>query len=606
MRGGSNGGAAGEPDGSELLRAIDTGLSPELLERALTHRSYAYENGGLPTNERLEFLGDAVLGLIVTDTLFRRYPDLPEGQLAKLRAAVVQMRALADVARSLRLGSYVRLGRGEEGTGGRDKSSILADTLEALIGAVYHECGLVAAHNLVHRLFDPVIDRSAGLGAGLDWKTSLQELTASGFLGVPEYHVEESGPDHQKFFRATVRVGGRAYGSGSGRSKKEAEQQAAEAAWKAISNGTDSATDGCGRGGPGRERCGHGGPGRERAGRERPGRERCGRRPRSAGQRRPSGCRARGARQQARRGRRARGRARRRLTVPELPEVETVRSGLDKHVVGRTIDTVEVLHPRAVRRHLPGPADFEAVLRGRTFTGARRRGKYLWLPLGEDALLAHLGMSGQLLVGDPGRPVSGHVRARFTFTDQGPDLRFTDQRTFGHLVWASGGADLPALIAHIAPDPFEPAFDDGVFIARLRARRTGLKRALLDQSLVSGIGNIYADEALWRARLHWARATDTLSRAEAARVLAAVRDVLADALQAGGTSFDSLYVNVNGESGYFSRSLCVYGQEGKPCPRCGTPIRRDAFMNRSAYSCPRCQPQPRSRRYHRDLHDRST
>ena len=141
--------------------------------------------------------------------------------------------------------------------------------------------------------------------------------------------------------------------------------------------------------------------------------------------------------------------------MPELPEVETVRSGLDKHVVGRTIDTVEVLHPRAVRRHLPGPADFEAVLRGRTFTGARRRGKYLWLPLGEDALLAHLGMSGQLLVGDPGRPVSGHVRARFTFTDHGPDLRFTDQRTFGHLVWASGGAELPALIAHIAPDPFE-------------------------------------------------------------------------------------------------------------------------------------------------------
>jgi ribonuclease III len=240
VRGGSNGSAAGGPDGSELLRAIDTGLGPELLERALTHRSYAYENGGLPTNERLEFLGDAVLGLIVTDTLFRRYPDLPEGQLAKLRAAVVQMRALAEVARSLRLGSYVRLGRGEEGTGGRDKSSILADTLEALIGAVYFECGLPAADSLVHRLFDPVIDRSAGLGAGLDWKTSLQELTASGYLGVPEYHVEESGPDHQKFFRASVRVGGQAYGSGSGRSKKEAEQQAAEAAWKAISNGNES------------------------------------------------------------------------------------------------------------------------------------------------------------------------------------------------------------------------------------------------------------------------------------------------------------------------------------------------------------------------------
>ena len=241
MRGGSSSGAADGPDGAQLLRTIDAGLSPELLERALTHRSYAYENGGLPTNERLEFLGDAVLGLIVTDTLFRAYPDMPEGQLAKLRAAVVNMRALADVARELKLGDYVRLGRGEEGTGGRDKSSILADTLEALIGAVYFELGLVQADALVHRLFDPVIDRSAGLGAGLDWKTSLQELTASGFLGVPEYQVEESGPDHQKFFRATVKVGGRSYGTGAGRSKKEAEQQAAEAAWKAISNGHESA-----------------------------------------------------------------------------------------------------------------------------------------------------------------------------------------------------------------------------------------------------------------------------------------------------------------------------------------------------------------------------
>jgi ribonuclease-3 len=244
VKGGASSGPPARPDASELLRAIDTGLGPELLERALMHRSYAYENGGLPTNERLEFLGDAVLGLIVTDTLFRQYPDLPEGQLAKLRAAVVNMRALADVARGLELGCYVRLGRGEEGTGGRDKSSILADTLEAVIGAVYCESGLAAASALVHRLFDPVISRSASLGAGLDWKTSLQELTASGFLGVPEYHVEESGPDHQKSFTATVQVGRRTYGSGAGRSKKEAEQQAAEAAWKAISNGHEGAAGG--------------------------------------------------------------------------------------------------------------------------------------------------------------------------------------------------------------------------------------------------------------------------------------------------------------------------------------------------------------------------
>jgi ribonuclease III len=238
MKGAAEHGArCGQPEGSRLLQVLDAGLSPALLERALTHRSFAYENGGLPTNERLEFLGDAVLGLVVTDALFREYPDLPEGQLAKLRAAVVNMRALAGVARGLHLGDFVRLGRGEEGTGGRDKSSILADTLEAVIGAVYIERGLVEASGLVHRLFDPVIARSARLGAGLDWKTSLQELTAAGVLGVPEYHVDESGPDHQKSFRAVVRVGGRVYGSGEGRSKKEAEQQAAEAAWRAISNG---------------------------------------------------------------------------------------------------------------------------------------------------------------------------------------------------------------------------------------------------------------------------------------------------------------------------------------------------------------------------------
>jgi ribonuclease-3 len=219
----------------ELLDALGVPLGAEYVERALMHRSFAYENGGLPTNERLEFLGDSVLGLIVTDTLFNSYPDLPEGQLAKLRAAVVNMRALAGVARGLRLGSYVRLGKGEEGTGGRDKSSILADTLEAVIGAVYLDQGLPAADGLVHRLFDPVIARSARLGAGLDWKTSLQELTAAEVLGVPEYHVEESGPDHQKSFRATVRIGAHTYGEGEGRSKKEAEQQAAEAAWNAIS-----------------------------------------------------------------------------------------------------------------------------------------------------------------------------------------------------------------------------------------------------------------------------------------------------------------------------------------------------------------------------------
>ncbi len=222
------------PEPAKLLAALGVPLTLQLLDRALTHRSFAYENGGLPTNERLEFLGDSVLGLVVTDTLFREHPDLPEGQLAKLRAAVVNMRALASVARGLDLGRHVKLGRGEEGTGGRDKSSILADTLEAIIGAVYVDRGLTEASKLVHFLFDPVIERSARLGAGLDWKTSLQELTAAEMLGVPEYQVQESGPDHQKSFRAVVRVGGKVYGSGEGRSKKEAEQQAAEIAWTAI------------------------------------------------------------------------------------------------------------------------------------------------------------------------------------------------------------------------------------------------------------------------------------------------------------------------------------------------------------------------------------
>ena len=219
---------------AELRHVLGLPIMPVSLDRALTHRSYAYENANPPTNERLEFLGDSVLGLVVTDTLFRGYPNLPEGQLAKLRAAVVQMGALAEVARELDLGSYVKLGRGEQVTGGRNKSSILADTLEAVIGAVYIDCGLAEASALVHRLFDPVIDRSAALGAGLDWKTSLQELTAGELLGVPDYQVEESGPDHQKSFRAVVRIGGRVLGSGEGRTKKAAEQQAAEVAWTTI------------------------------------------------------------------------------------------------------------------------------------------------------------------------------------------------------------------------------------------------------------------------------------------------------------------------------------------------------------------------------------
>ncbi|APU17124.1 MULTISPECIES: bifunctional DNA-formamidopyrimidine glycosylase/DNA-(apurinic or apyrimidinic site) lyase [Actinoalloteichus] len=332
--------------------------------------------------------------------------------------------------------------------------------------------------------------------------------------------------------------------------------------------------------------------------------------------------------------------------MPELPEVEVVRLGLLDHAVGRTIADVEVLHPRAVRRHEPGPADFVARLRGARLTAANRRGKYLWLELtgavaaasefvgaslaaedetdgsngvvgaqadpesgrGHDvvrppspsavegaALLVHLGMSGQLLVKDSAAPDERHLRVRFRFADGG-ELRFVDQRTFGGLTLADllevDGTTLPVPVAHIGRDPLDPRFDAAAVVEAMRRRRTGVKRALLDQTLVSGVGNIYADEALWRTRLHWARPTASLPAAKAAELVNAAADVMREALGQGGTSFDALYVNVNGQSGYFDRSLAVYGQEGLPCPRCASPVRRDPFMNRSAFSCPGCQPEP--------------
>ena len=301
--------------------------------------------------------------------------------------------------------------------------------------------------------------------------------------------------------------------------------------------------------------------------------------------------------------------------MPELPEVEVVRRGLEQHVVGCTVAHVDTRHPRALRRHLAGPTDFVDRLRGRRIQAARRRGKYLWLPLadGDDALLAHLGMSGQLVVVPPDTPDERHLRVKIAFEDGGPELRFVDQRTFGGLALSSGHApavhrsggsdlvtgpaDVPVELAHVAADPLEDGFDEVALAAAVRRRRTGLKRALLDQTLVSGIGNIYADEALWRASLHYARPTEGVNRPEITRLLAAVRAVFEDALRAGGTSFDALYVDVNGQSGSFERSLAVYGQEGLPCPRCGTPIRRESFMNRSSFFCPRCQPRPRRARW---------
>jgi ribonuclease-3 len=230
-------------DPTPLLKALGVELDAELLTLALTHRSYAYENGGLPPNERLEFLGDAVLGLVITDRLYRDHPDLPEGQLAKLRASVVNMHALASVARNLGeggLGAHLLLGRGEELTGGRDKASILADGLEAVLGAIYLQNGIETAREVINRLFEPLLVEAPLRGAGLDWKTSLQELTAASGLGVPEYRVEEQGPDHRKEFSAYVSVGGETLGSGTGRTKKEAEQKAAESAWRKLSDQVES------------------------------------------------------------------------------------------------------------------------------------------------------------------------------------------------------------------------------------------------------------------------------------------------------------------------------------------------------------------------------
>lgn len=305
--------------------------------------------------------------------------------------------------------------------------------------------------------------------------------------------------------------------------------------------------------------------------------------------------------------------------MPELPEVEVVRRGVAAHAVGRRIASVQVLHPRAVRRQPGGAAEFAERVVGRVLGAARRRGKYLWLELtdgsgadgavadgaGADsagagvrgAVLAHLGMSGQLLVQPGDRPDETHLRVRLRFADDGPELRFVDQRTFGGLtavdVTRVDDEVLPVPVAHIARDPLEATFDPERVIGALRRRRTGLKRALLDQTLVSGIGNIYADESLWRARLHGGRPTTGVNRPEGRRLLAAAREVMGEALEAGGTSFDALYVDVHGDAGYFDRALAVYGREDRPCPRCGTAIVRSPFMNRSSFWCPTCQRRPR-------------
>jgi len=284
--------------------------------------------------------------------------------------------------------------------------------------------------------------------------------------------------------------------------------------------------------------------------------------------------------------------------MPELPEVEVVRRGLAAHVLDRTITEAQVLHPRAARRHLAGSNDLVSRLCGNTITGTGRRGKYLWLTLASgDALVVHLGMSGQMLLGPVPNP--SHLRITTTL-DNGVTMNFVDQRTFGGWMLTDvvtvDGTDVPEPVAHIARDPLDPAFDRDGVVTVLRRKHSEIKRQLLDQTVVSGIGNIYADEALWRAKINGARPASALTRRQLAELLDAAADVMTGALRQGGTSFDSLYVNVNGESGYFERSLEAYGRVDQACRRCGAVMQREKFMNRSSYYCPKCQPRPRIRR----------
>lgn len=288
--------------------------------------------------------------------------------------------------------------------------------------------------------------------------------------------------------------------------------------------------------------------------------------------------------------------------MPELPEVEVVRLGLAPAVVGSTLAEVRVHDPRSLKRHDARRGDFIGLVAGERVLSAERRGKFMWFPLSSgDALVTHLGMSGQVLLNTPDTPVQKHLRIEFTLDKQGQDdlrMNFVDQRIFGsmavdELLDDGLGGTVPSQVAHIARDPLDPLFDEKVFISSLRRKQTGIKRALLDQTLISGIGNIYADEALWAAKLHFDRPASSLTRAQATQLLAEVRSVFGKALAEGGTSFDEQYLNVNGEAGYFAHSLNAYGRQGEKCSRCGAIIRRESFMNRGSHFCPVCQRRPR-------------
>ena len=521
-----------------LEAAFGVTLEPELLERALTHRSFAYENGGLPTNERLEFLGDSVLGVVITDALYHDHPDLPEGQLAKLRASVVNC-APSPTWR----GAWARTGSARTCCWARARRPPAAGTRRASSPTRWRRCSARSTCSTAwtRRRGDPPAVRPAdgrvrAAGApALDWKTSLQELTAGCGLGVPEYRIEETGPDHAEDVH---RLGG------GGR--------------RAVRR----------RGGPDQE----GGRAAGGRGRRVPGADRAA----ATGAGHADGAEA-GA------------------GVPELPEVETVRQGLAHWVIGRTIATVEVRHPRAVRRHAPGGGDFAACWPGGpspTSGGAASTCGCRWTAATRSS--ATWACPASCCCQPVGAADEPHLRIRFTFADGGPQLRFVDQRTFGGLACLAGGAELPAEIAHIARDPLDPAFSDAGVRGRaappayrgqagparpdpdLRRRQHLRRRGAVAGQAARRAPGRRADQARPRGGCSATSGTCSARRS-----------------RQGGTSFDALYVNVNGESGYFDRSLNAYGREGEPCRRCGAPIRREPFMNRSSYCCPRCQPRPR-------------
>jgi formamidopyrimidine-DNA glycosylase len=276
--------------------------------------------------------------------------------------------------------------------------------------------------------------------------------------------------------------------------------------------------------------------------------------------------------------------------MPELPEVETVRRGLSEHVVGKKFKKIEVLHHRATAAK--SIASLDSLKRARVIE-VKRRGKFLWFVLDRpEVLVGHLGMSGQLVIRRRGAPDERHLRARFVLGKE--ELRFIDQRTFGWLGVESTREGIPMCVQHIAPDPFDPKFDLAVTVSRIRAKKSEIKRVLLDQSVMSGVGNIYADEALWRSKVHPETRAENMRSSKVISLISSAAEVMSEALSAGGTSFDDLYINVNGQSGYFERSLAVYGREGEGCLRCGQQIRRITFSNRSSHFCPKCQPTPRT------------